>query len=159
MSNDATVRAQLKTILDTVTNIGNVYNRAKYSDLYGDFINQVKATISGADQLRIWFIVNTGYSPQDIIRDEISIPHLKPYAYRIRGYCGVDDANSSETAFFTLAELVADTLTENRQTIANLSNTFNCSYPALSFDTQMFGGVLCHFAEISLQVTVSSRGA
>lgn len=68
----------------------------------------------------------------------------------IQGYYGVDDANDSEAAFSVLVEGVIEALHRDR-TIGG--TVHNHRMPQVrQYGAAMFGGRLCHYAEIAITV-------
>jgi hypothetical protein len=154
---DTVIRANLKTTVESVSNIGNVYDYLRWTALYDDFLVKVKDTIGGTDLLRLWMITSAGFDQAENRGDDIeSIAIPRTHHYRIFGYGQVDDANGSEKTFYTLTEAVVNVLNLNAVTLTNLPTAIieNVSIAQLgTFEHRMFGSVLCHFARIDQDVT------
>jgi hypothetical protein len=148
MSDEATIRAAIKTAVQTVANVGLVYDYQRLTTEWDAFLDLFKTSIGDSDVIRGWCITCEGMVPQE--RETYggnTSNYARNYPYKIRGYFGVDDSAESEKTAFIIAELVVDALTDH------ISSAALDNIPALStFEPRVFGGTLCHFAEISMTV-------
>lgn len=148
---EATIRARIKTVLDTVPNKGTTHNRMRWGAKQGDIETIATATIGGSTQVRFWMVVYRGLSATS--------PHLgtssntyRTHDFEIHGYMGLDDSASTETTFAALAEDVCDAMDADATLHGDIDDME--SEPAqLLIDEVLYGGVLCHHATVSLQVT------
>lgn len=148
---EATVRASLKTILQAVSNIGQVHDYVRFASDWTAYLGLFKTTISGSDVIRGWTITSTAEGREGWIaggsRDTYT---AKTHTFIIRGYLGLDDSASTEKTARALVETVMDAL-DNGSIITG--NVINASLSQLTtFEPRVFGDVLCHYAEISQQV-------
>lgn len=148
MSDETTIRAAIKTAVQTVTNVGLVYDYQRLTNNWDDFLDLFKTTISNSDVIRGWCITCEGVVP---VERETYGGNTSNYAinypYKIRGYFGVDDSAESEKAAFAIAELVREALTDH------LTSVVLDNIPSIDvFEPRVFGGALCHFIEISMVV-------
>jgi len=149
MSGEPTIRARIKTVMDTVSGVGLVYTRERWASDWAAYLSAFKATVSGADYIRGWTI-----ACEAAIRGEGDFGDTnveRTYRFRIRGYYGLDDAAASENAAFALTEAVMDALDADA-TLHSYYSAPLCSCPV--FELRMYGDVLCHYMEIEQEVTV-----
>lgn len=148
MSDETTIRAAIKTAVESVSNVGLVYDYQRLTTEWDGFLNLFKTTISASEVIRGWCITCEGVTPVE--RETYggnTSNYARNYPYKIRGYFGVDDSAASEKTAFAIAELVVDALTDH------ISSAALDNIPSLDiFEPRVFGGVLCHFAEISMTV-------
>lgn len=150
MSNEATIRASIKTAIQTVTNVGVVYDYLRFASNWDDFLDLFKTTISGTDMIRGWHFTCNGLNPS-VERETFagtfdSGEITRDYQYKILGYASLDDSAATEKTFFAIAELVLDAL-------SNRITGGKDNIPTLTtFEPRTFGGVVCHFAEITMTV-------
>lgn len=140
---EATIRAAIASILGTVTNIGKVHDFERWAADWSKFIAFFRTRISGVDQVRGWEISRK--APITETGDD-----TRTHTYAIRGYMGVDDSAQSEKTFSALVEAVAAAFRTNKTLNgAALGQDF---IQVETLDTRSFGGVLCHYAELTLTV-------
>lgn len=150
---EASTRAIIKAILDGVTNIGKVYDYQRLSTEYRTFLNFYKATIGGVDQIRGWTIglqnfIDTEYLDEDQTAGTKIV--LRQYTYKIRGYFGVDDSTASEKTTAGIVEAVTNAL--DKATSLHGEAAYWDTVPPCTldnFEPRLFGGALCHVAEIT----------
>lgn len=141
---EALVRQHIYTTLAAVTGIGKVYDYGRWAADWQTFINLFKTTVSAKDQIR-GFEISRKAAPAvyDSNGEETTV-----HRYLIRGYMSVSDADASEKTFTALIEAVRAAFRFD----FTLGGLCEDSGP-LSLDVQderMFGGVLCHYCELSL---------
>lgn len=138
---EATVRAQIYTILSGAAGVGKVYNRERWAVDWGSFINLFKD--SGSGRILGWEIGRKA----PITEDESSV---RKHTFFIRGYMGVNDADATELLFNALLENIAAAFRADKDLGgAALGHDF---IQVETLDTRSFGSVLCHFAELTLTV-------
>lgn len=147
MSSEPTIRASIKSAMQGVSNIGLVYDYLRFAAEWDTFLDLFKTTISGTPQIRGWMITCNGFNPGQARETYGNSGFLnRDYQYKIFGYMGLDDSAATEKTFFALAEAVIDAL--DTHLTGGLDNM-----PTLStFEPRTFGGLVCHFAEITLIV-------
>ena len=140
---ESIIRTAIKTTLTGVSNIGKVHDYERWAADWSKFIAYFRTSISGTDQIRGWEISRKA----PITEDATSV---KKHTYSIRGYMGVEDAAESEKTFNALIEAAAAAFRADRTLGgAALGHDF---IQVDALDTRSFGGVLCHYAELSLTV-------
>ncbi len=137
---ESAIRTQIYTILSGVTNIGKVYDYERWIIDWGTFINLFK---DSEGKILGWDIGRKA----PITEDETSI---KKHTYSIKGYMGLKDADGTEKDFNELIESVASAFRSNK--MLNGSALGHDFIQVEILDVRMFGGVLCHFAELTLTV-------
>jgi hypothetical protein len=143
---ESAIRTQIFSILSGVSDIGKVYDYERWAADWVQFINLFKTTIDGEDQIRGWEIGRKS-APEKIFTMGLN---LRDHAFVIRGYMRVNDASASEKTFNALIEAIADAFRDN----FTLNGAAE-SHDWIQVDTiefRLFGGVLCHYAELSLIV-------
>ena len=157
---EATVRGHLKTILESVTNIGIVHDYRRLAKTWEAILSLSKTTIGGQEQIRGWEITCEAWS------EEYLEPHaestkktlMRTYTYKIRGYFGVKDSTATEKTAMIVVEDVMEAL--NSSSVLHDENVhdgvvyYGQTPPAQldAFRAQLFGGILCHYAEITQRI-------
>jgi len=133
----------VKTILDGITGVANVYNTVRNWQSEKQFRDGAKAA---GGRIQFWFITREATSAEDLGPRFTARRHT----LALHGYAGVQDAAESEKTFQALIESVVAALGANRQ----LNQTARHSGPAQvrAVDFRIFSNVLCHHAEIALVV-------
>lgn len=160
---DATVRADLLAILNAVTDVGNVYDYQKWSLFWADIVADFVTEISGSDVIRAWTITIQSWDPslyqwqRDGTSTAGAATELREYNCIIRGFFSHDDENESEKTIMALVRTVVNAL--NTSPTLHDGDQYHMGPenevpPAAlgAFDLRIFGGVLCHYAEITQRV-------
>jgi len=155
---EATTRATIKAILESVSNVGVVHDYERWAGTIPDVTTAFVTTISGAKLVRGWTITCQSWTPRWVAYDEDEEADGglvdRTYVYKIRGYFGLKDADATEKTVFALVEAVCDALDADKT--LHDEEAFEGQTPPATltvFEPRMFGGVLCHYAEITLEVT------
>ena len=146
----STILAQIKTTLDTVTNVGQTHDYMRWAIDESAFLDLTKATISTVDQIRAWFIDYGGFTS---VEPWLSRPTktIRIHSFVIHGYLGLDDSAATGKTFATLAETVCTALEDD--TTLNAASLSSYREPCQCVvDHRMFYSKLCHHAAITLQV-------
>ena len=147
---EATIRAQIKTELESVTNIGLVHDYDRLTTTWGELLARFKTTIGGGDQVRAWTIQWGGFVPGD--PQSVGGLFVRFHQFVIRGYLGLDDSTATEKTFSALAETVSNEL-DGSATLHSLSTYFDTPWASVPVcEARMFGSALCHYCEINLVV-------
>lgn len=146
----ATIRARIKTVLDTVSNKGQTHDYLRWAVKQNDFESLFKTTISSVAQIRGWEIAYRGFTQTE--------PHLgrsadqyRVHRFEIHGYLGLDDSASTEKTFAALAESVCNALDADATLNADSLSLYR-NPTQLTIDERLFAGVLTHHAQITLEV-------
>ena len=146
MSNEPTIRAAIKTAIESVNNVGVVYDYLRYASEWDKFLALFKiktGPFQGA--IRGWMITCTGFDP---IQERQTYGDIfnRDYSYDITGYFGLSDDRATEKEAFAIVEEVIDALCA--QVDGGEDNV-----PTLTmFEPRLFGGVVCHVAQIKMSV-------
>lgn len=148
----ATIRTDIYNAVAAVTDVGKVYDRMRWFDDWGAYLSLFKTTINSVPQIRGWSIHYAGI-PQAAYThfgDGEQVTHR----FIIRGFMRVDDSAESEKTAAALAESVRNALEDNA-TLQQATDTRYHSDPVTMpiFEERVFGDVLCHYAEIVINVT------
>jgi hypothetical protein len=145
---EAATRANIKTILEAVSNIGVVHDYERWAVLYDDLLSKFKTTISGSDVFRGWTITCEGWDAEFI-----TFPKgvSRTYSYKIRGYFSLKDADATEKTAIALVEAVCNAL--DTDTTIHTTNAFSPPAGVDVFEPREFGNILCHYAEITQQIS------
>jgi len=147
---ESAIRTQIYTILNAVTNIGKVYDYERWTADWTTFINLFKTTIATVDQIRGWEISRRSVGERQAIIKVGSGAHEDDHAYMIRGYMGVNDASATEKTFNALIESIRTVFRDNKNLNGACERHGRIQASIIEF--RLFGGVLCHYAELSLTV-------
>lgn len=144
------IREQTAAILAAVSGMGIVHQYQRLSTEWGKFLNLFKDSggkINGA------VITRSGVSERQAGVGQKQTAHIMT----IRFYCGLNDADASETAFQALIDAARADFAANK----TLNGTCDTTHSGWALggplglnvrviDNRMFGSVLCHFAEADL---------
>lgn len=147
---EATIRAAINTIVDGVSNVGQVHDYMRWATDRTALDAVFKTTISGTDQIRAWMITCTGWAQEQMeFRAASSKRGLRrDYIYKIIGIMGVDDSAATEKTFIAIVEDVVEALD-----VAQTIRAYRAPPAHLSaYEYRMVGGILCHYAEITQEV-------
>lgn len=143
----AAIRAQVKAILQGVTDVGQVHDYDRWEINWDEFLALFKATISGVDQIRGWTIhaqsEAAGYPGTNNVGQ---FEHV----FLLRGYLGLKDDGATEKTFDDLVEAVVQAFMGNY----TLNGTaMNAEPPQVAVkEVRQLSDVLVHYAEIQLRV-------
>lgn len=146
----ATIRARIKTVLDTVSNKGQTHDYLRWAVKQNDFESLFKTTIGGTVHIRGWEIAYRGFTQEE--------PHLgrnadqyRMHRFQLDGYLGLDDSAATEKTFAALAEAVCNALDGDATLNADSLSLYR-NPTQLTVDERLFAGVLCHHAQVDLEV-------
>jgi hypothetical protein len=147
---ESAIRAQIYAILSGVTDIGKVYDYERWAADWTTFINFFKVTIDEADQIRGWEIGRRSAKEAQTVLGISSLSRERTHLFVIRGYMGLSDADATEKIFNDLIEAVATAFRANKT--LNGSARDHDFIQAEVIDMRTFGGVLCHYTELTIMV-------
>ena len=145
---EASIRTAIFNAVNGVSNIGKVYDYERWASEWNDFLDLFKTTIGSTTQIRGWEIGYRGFAP-DEEAEVLAGAWVRNHQFQIVGYLGLDDSAATEKTMSALAETVADTV-EADSTLDGLS--YDNIEIALLFEPRTFGGVLCHYAELTVLI-------
>ena len=144
---EAAIRADVKTVLDSVTNIGKTHDYKRWwkKGVWDSFKDLFKTTITSVTQVRGWEIEYRGSNGRYANGSRCIIDD---HQYLIRGFMGLKDADETQKTFHALAEAVKDAINASTELDAYHDKT-----PAsVALSEAEIGGVLCHMAEITFEI-------
>lgn len=145
----ATLLSQIKTAVESVTDIGQVHDMIRGWKNDNEFRTLFETTISSKKQIRGWTITRDGIPENS--RYATGGQHQITHQFVIRGYLGLEDANETEKTIQALVESVLQKL-DNAVTLGgNVRVAGPATAPVIAH--REFGNVLCHYAEIQYPVT------
>jgi hypothetical protein len=146
----ATILAQIKTTLDTVTDVGRTHDYMRWAIDESAFLDLAKTTIGTTDQIRVWMIDYLGFNA-DSTWISRSTEALRVHTFVIHGYMGLDDSEGTGKTFATLAETVCTTLDDDTTLKADALSEYvrPCQ---LAVEHVMFYSKLCHHATVTMEV-------
>lgn len=148
----AAIRARLKTIVETADTVSAVYDRERWAADWDTFLDRFKITVGEQDYIRGWMVSCLGFTQERLAfpNADGTISKLRTYTFKVRGVFGVDDSASTELTYANLAVTVLEAIDADA-TLHNQSVYYDCPPVDLTiYDYRMFGGVLCHYTEITV---------
>jgi hypothetical protein len=144
-----TIRDQIKTSLDSVADIGNVYDYQRLRTEMKGYLDLFQTEISSQKQIRGWIVTVEDWGTRSGSIGNGCI--YRAYHFVVRGYQSIIDSIATEKTFLSLIELVDKQLVTDLRLLS--SDYVLREYPVLRvFEPRLFGGVLCHYAEIDMIV-------
>lgn len=151
MSNYLTILTDIKTKMESITDIGKVYDYERYSTDMATFINLFKVVISGVEQIRGWEISRFA------VTEHKTGAYFRHHKFRISGYMGLKDSTATDKTFQQLVDAVSDKFRNSQGGSSwdykDGDNPQNSPVQVPVIDVRTFGSVLCHHSEIILSVT------
>lgn len=143
----STVRAELKTILESITSVGTVHDYKRYTHDWASY--------------KTLFVENSKVNTWEIVRDNVdawveasnSVNRRRHY-FTIRGFYAINDENASEKTFQNIVEDIIDEL-RDKPTLNDKAEkiSFDKDDPLTAvFSTDFLGAVLCHIVEIKINI-------
>jgi len=134
---ETSIRQEIYDIVSAVSDVGRVYDYERLANDLSTFIDCFKAP---SGDIRGWTITCAGWTQEY---------NRRVYVYKIRGYFGLYDSAASEKTALAIVDSVARAL--------NASDVFDDNEVAQLdvFEPRMFGGTLCHYAELTFRVKES----
>ncbi len=147
---EAAVRATIKAILDSVTDVGKTHDRTRWAVTFDAILAFFKTTIGGKKQIRGWDIGYSGFEQAPASLQG----YYRIHSYTIRGRLAANDSEATETTMTALAEAVVNALDQS----ATFGAKKVSSYPRQlgpaqlgTFEYRIFGDTLVHYVEITQQ--------
>lgn len=150
---EATIRARIKTVVQSVSNGGLVYDYERWASDWTTYLDLFKTTIDSAEVIRGWTITCQSFQPVEIATMG-SQDVETTFIYKIRSYFGLDDENASEKTAIGIAEDVVEALNADN-TLHGTAYDASGPHPLAEltlFEPRFFGDVLCHYIEITCPV-------
>lgn len=141
------------TRIQTVPNVGLVYNRLRWSANTSDYLDLFTSSIGGQVQTRAWMARWGGV--EDAWDDPSAFGRLgERYVVLVMGIQSFKDSTSSSRELHDLAELVKDAI--NTRKDFDLANVVDYSVKVTvdEPDVRQFGSVLCDVVNIKVAFDV-----
>ena len=144
---DATIRAAIKTIMNTIIGIGKVNDYERWSTDAAEMVSMFKLDPANKTAPLYGWEITRDAIPQ--VQRITNKKYKATYTYTIKGYYALRDAVASEKLFQTIVDTVVQKFVD-----ALIPNTEGHSVPtATKILPWMFAGVLCHHAELKMSVS------
>jgi len=150
------IQAEIKTILETVTDIGQVHASIRWTKYEDKFIQNFIVGIEDQAEIRTWMIYRVeggmAYGPNNgglgTSYPVTTHQSLERYDFRIEGWASFTD-DDTDSRFQDLIDAVLDKLEAN----ISLNNTANMHGPVnYSIDHQFFGDYFVHHVIFNMYV-------
>lgn len=139
---DSTLRAQLKNIMSGITGVGKVHDYERFTADTAKFLSFFKDETS--KKIFGWEMTREGVKHERITQ-KIKATH----SFVIKGYYGLKDDAATEKTFNAVVDLIGQAFIDTK-----IPGSQGHSLPQVStIGARSFGGVLCHYAEIRLDVS------
>ncbi len=143
MTTLADIRAAVKTLLASVTDIGVVQDYERYAKARSEF----KEFYVTGGKVHGWFFQRKSKKENRPYLGRVEVVN----EWRIRGFMSLDDENESEKTFDNLIEAIFNKF-KTDDTLGGIIDTMvvnnNMIMALLNSQPVMFSGVLCHSAEL-----------
>ena len=147
---EAAARTAVYNVVNGVTDKGVCYDYARWSADWSGFLDLFKTTVGAVEQIRGWMVTLRGMDPEPY---NMGISQtLRTYHFRILGLMGIDDSAATEKTFAALTEDVAEALDAAATLHAQSAYFFATEATIAVFEPRVFGGVLCHWTEINIDL-------
>jgi hypothetical protein len=149
---EANIRAQIKTILESVSGIGIVHNYQRYANDWNTILSLFRPTGKGV--INGWMISRSNTPERIITLGQVDRAH----SFLIRGFYSHDDVSASEIIFQALLDSVQAAFRKNLDLNGSCDNTSPefgegsgmSGLQIKTIDLRMFGSVLCHYCELTI---------
>ena len=151
-----------------MSNVGLVHDYQRWGIHWDDILTLFKTTIGDDDLIRGWTITCEGHNDSNYQWERTGSSGTayfiadRTYQWKIRGFFTHNDEDETEKTTFPLAQLVVKALNLD-EALHDADLYLDPTPPAeLSvFELRLFGGVLCHYAEITQQIaeTVAEKSS
>ncbi len=139
----ATVRAQIKTILETISTVKNIYDYQRYVKDWATY----KTRFTTDRKVNTWEITRSAFE-RNVMGSDATERVI--HEFLIRGFYAVDDSEGSDKVFQDIVESVGQVF-RDKPDLNDIAEVI--IYPiTATIRIDMFGGVLCHVVEITLNV-------
>lgn len=147
-----TIISAVKTTAETASGIGSVYNYKPFIMSEKDFKDKflVHDSTLKKDIINGWMVTLVRTREVDDALGGSAGYNMRFHTIEVSGYYGISESDTSEVAFRTLLEAVVTAIRGNN----TLTSTALTSGPPqiMTFRQAYLGQVLCHYAEINIEV-------
>lgn len=139
---DATLRAGIKTLVLTVPGAGKIHDYERWVTDQAKFIDLFK---DASGRIMGWEITRSSIGRVERLGGRFKVTA----EYRLKGYYCLKDSEGTEKAFNVIVDAIVLTLLSNQ-----VAGSEKVSLPRVeNIGARVFGQVLCHYAEIVLDLT------
>ncbi len=139
---EAAIRTGIYDFIRVIPDIGVVHDYERWAVDQAKILEFYKTTIGGKPQIRGWEVTRRAAKGDDSAE--------RQHTYAIKGYQGLKDDEATEKLFNANIEAIEAKFRED-QTIGGTALGHEFIQVEL-IQPRMFGGTLCHYAELSLVV-------
>jgi len=153
---ETTIRAAIKTAIETVTDAGTCHDYLRWAVDYTTFLNFFKTTVSNKAVIR-GSTITCERMPQSTddgdgaSYGERNTGNVQSFGYRVRYYHGLDDSAASEKTALGKVLAMVDALDVATTTVDTSAYLWGPASLEI-FEPRQFGNVLCHYGEIAVTV-------
>jgi hypothetical protein len=147
---DTAIRTAIKEVLNTVENIGVVHDYERHAATWEKFIELFRTVIAGQGQIRGWEITRRQRTGRQGTMGAGFRETERRHVYKLHGYLGLQDLMASEKTFQSLIDAICAAFADTPR-LGGATNSHEFIQVNV-IEPRMFGGVLCHFCEMSLTV-------
>jgi hypothetical protein len=151
---EITLIARIKTVLESVSNIGLVYDRERWGALTADHRSITVTTIGGSKVMRFWTVSLSAIPDVEEVRISQHGNNVhgwqRTFEYTIEGIFHLNDDDDTETP----AKVVVLDVMEELDTDATLNGDYWRNQGAVleDFSLTQWGADLVHYAKIVLRI-------
>lgn len=142
---EATARADIHDVLLTVDQIGEVHSYERLVTDWSKFLDLFKSKDGGTDQIRGCMLAYRGFDPEIVGAAGCDLRH---HRFTIFHFLSINDEAETEKDAAALAEDICNKL-DRDPTLRGIAYYGRSPATLSVFEPRMFGGVLCHYSEIS----------
>ncbi len=139
---DASLRAQIKTLMEEVPGAGVIHDYERWTADQSAFLTMFRD--EATKKIMGWEITRDAVPRVERLGAKYKITH----SYRIKGYYGLKDADESEKSFGP----IIDAIILKFITTQIPGSSLHTLPKVEAIGARQFGNVLCHHAEISIEV-------
>lgn len=138
------IRAEIKTIMESVTGIGAVFDKELFNRSLGDFFE----LLTKDGKINGWMI-----GPSSVESELLNVAGMQGWrTFPISGLMEMDNENDSQTVFQALCESIRRTFAQNITLNGKALNSKPISYKADTTDADDFGDRVFHIVNMALEV-------
>lgn len=153
------IREALYKLLATTPNTGVVHRYRRYARDWKDVLDNLRVEIDGKVQIRGWMIGRSVATAGSLLEPQTFDEVSRAYTFELIGVAQVEDEVASELTFEDVVEDVMTAL-EDSNDLYGVAVSGGVSQPRLqTFAVRAFTGVLCHYAEISVDIGAPRRSS
>lgn len=147
---ESAIRLAIKDVLLGVNSIGRVHNYVRYAVTDRGFIDLFQSSVAiGSAHIRGWQIRRQSVAEEALSLGGGTVQRI--HTYRIYGYLQINDSSESEIYFNGLIESVVAAFRDDR-TLGGAAQ-YHEYLQVDVIEEREFGDIVCHYVEMTLDVT------